>query len=227
MGHSPMIFFDIDGTLVDHRSASARASLLLYDQFPGAIAFERLRFPAIWEDILEKHWGRFSRGEISLPEQRRARLREVFARPDMPGEEADRRYRVFADEYESLVQAYGDAAVCLRALARRPLGIISNGARHQQIAKLERAGFLECFSVMVYAEDVGLGKPAAEIFLEACRRAGRRPEECVYIGDNVQTDVLPSRALGMRGIHLSRPPAATRAAPPTLSTLRDLPGMVE
>jgi putative hydrolase of the HAD superfamily len=154
-------------------------------------------------------------------------MREVFAAPDMPGDEADARYRVFVREYEAQVQAYGDAADCLRALAAKPLGIISNGARDQQIGKLERAGFLECFSVMVYAEDIGLGKPAAAIFLEACRKAGRRPEACVYIGDNVETDVLPSRALGMRGIHLSRSPAGPRVAPPAISTLRDLPSLVE
>jgi putative hydrolase of the HAD superfamily len=222
-----MIFFDIDGTLVDHRSASASASLALYDQFPGAIGFERSRFPAIWEGILEKHFLRFCRGEISLVEQRRARMREVFAAPDMSRDEADARYRVFVREYEALVQAYGDAAGCLRALAAKPLGIISNGARDQQIGKLGRAGFLECFSVMVYAEDIGLGKPAAAIFLEACRKAGRRPEACVYIGDNVETDVLPSRALGMRGIHLSRSPAGPRVALPAISTLRDLPSLVE
>jgi putative hydrolase of the HAD superfamily len=74
---------------------------------------------------------------------------------------------------------------------------------------------------------MGLGKPAAGIFLEACRRAGRPPEACVYVGDDVETDVLPSRALGMRGIHLSRQPAGPGVAPPTISTLRDLPGLVE
>ncbi|MBO0911019.1 MAG: HAD family hydrolase [Acidobacteria bacterium] len=222
-----MIFFDIDGTLVDHRSASESASLALFDRFPGAIASERLRFPALWEGILEKHFRRFSRGEISLREQRRARMREVFARPDMPDGEADRRYRVFAQEYEGLVEPYEDAAGCLGDLAAKPLGIISNGARDQQMAKLRRAGFLECFSVMVYAEDMGFAKPAAGIFLEACRRAGRAPEACVYVGDEVETDVVPSRALGMRGIHLRRLPAGPRAAPPAISTLRDLPRLLE
>jgi putative hydrolase of the HAD superfamily len=220
-----MIFFDIDGTLIDHASASAGASLRFYDLFPGAIPFAREQFPRIWEDILDKHFKRFCRGEISLWEQRRARMREVFAAPEMPDEEAGSRYHTFVREYEQLTRAYEDARPCLDALSGRPLGIISNGAREQQIGKLERAGILKYFSVMVYSEDVGLGKPSSSIFLEACRRAGDPPEKCIHIGDNVEADVVASRALGMRGIHLSR--NGSTPLPPAIATLCELSSLLD
>lgn len=216
-----MIFFDIDGTLIDHASASAAASLRLYDLFPGEIPFSREQFPLTWEETLEKHFNRFCRGEISLWEQRRARMREVFAAPDMSDAEADSRYQAFVREYETLTRPYADAAECLESVASRPLGIISNGAKQQQIGKLQRAGLLKYFAVMVYSEDVGLGKPSPSIFLEACRRAGEEPQQCVHIGDNIDADVVPSRALGMHGIHLSRP-GSSPMPPPVISTLRDL-----
>jgi len=44
-----MIFFDIDGTLIDHATASAEASLMFFDHFPGAIPFTRHQYPAAWE----------------------------------------------------------------------------------------------------------------------------------------------------------------------------------
>jgi len=46
---SIMIFFDIDGTLIDHASASAAASLSLFDYFAGEIPFVREEFPNVWE----------------------------------------------------------------------------------------------------------------------------------------------------------------------------------
>jgi putative hydrolase of the HAD superfamily len=199
-----VIFFDIDGTLIDHLSASAAASLAFFDQFHGAIPFNRERFPAIWEEILMKHFNRFCRGEISLWEQRRARIREVFAVPEMSDEECDARYGVFVRQYEGLTCAYDDAAPCLEALAGERLGIISNGARDQQIGKLQRAGLLQHFSVMVFSEDVGFGKPHHSIFLEACRRAGDDPGECVHIGDDIEADVAASHAMGMRPVWLDR-----------------------
>ena len=216
-----MIFFDIDGTLIDHASASAQASLIFFDQFPGAIPFARSEYPAAWEHILNKHFKRWCRGEVSLWEQRRARMRDVFAAPEMSDDEADGRYRIFIREYEALTCPFDDAQPCLESLADQTMGIISNGAREQQIAKLRRAGLLKYFSVMVYSEDVGLGKPSHRIFLEACRQAGDSYAGCVHIGDDLEADVAPSRSLGMRGVHLSRI-GESPVGPPVISTLNSL-----
>jgi len=220
-----MIFFDIDGTLIDHESASAEASLRFYDHFRGAIPLTRNEFPVIWEQILNKHFNRFCRGEISLWGQRRARMREVFGQEDLSDGEADSRYQVFIREYEARTTAFDDAAPCLAKLKGMRLGVISNGARAQQIAKLERAGFLEYFSVLVFSEDLGQGKPAAKIFLDACRLAGEGPETCVHIGDNIEADVTPSRRLGMYGVYLNR-----RGSPsielPVIATLSELPDLL-
>jgi putative hydrolase of the HAD superfamily len=199
-----MIFFDIDGTLIDHASASAAASLSFYDRFSGAIPSRREEFPAKWEEILNQHFKRFCRGEISIWEQRRARMREVFAAPELSDEEADSRYRIFFSKYESLTRAYDDATPCLETLSGERLGIISNGGRDQQIGKLRRAGLVRYFSVMVFSEDVGLGKPHRSIFAEACRRAGDEPQQCVHIGDDIEADVVASHEIGMRPLWLDR-----------------------
>src|SRR5262249_2274459 len=143
-----MIFFDIDGTLIDHASASAAASLSFYDHFCGRILFSREDFPAEYEKILNKHFDRFCRGEISIWEQRRERMRDVFGAPELSDSEAHERYGVFIREYEPQTRAFEDAEPCLAKLEGELLGIISNGAREQQIGKLQRAGLLKYFSVM-------------------------------------------------------------------------------
>jgi putative hydrolase of the HAD superfamily len=219
-----MIFFDIDGTLIDHASASAAASLSFYDHFAGQIPYARKGFPLIWEQILNKHFDRFCRGELSVWGQRRERMREVFADSAMSKHECDSRYRVFMSAYEPQTRAYDDVLPALEELRGRPLGIISNGVRDQQIGKLQRTGLLPYFSVLVFSEDTGAGKPAAQIFLEACRRAGARPEACVHIGDNIEADVLPSRALGMSGVCLDRQNSSSVSSPviASLSQLRSV-----
>jgi len=222
-----MIFFDIDGTLIDHASASAQASLSLFDHFSGQVPFNRDEFPAAWETILNKHFNRFCRGEISLWEQRRARIREAFAAPELTDAEADSRYRLFISEYQLLTRAYDDAAPCLESLAEESLGIISNGARDQQVQKLQRAGLSQYFSVLVFSEDVGFGKPHRSIFLEACRRAGKSAPECVHIGDDVSADVVGSHALGMQPIWLDRHAVSQCPVPsPRITALSELPGVL-
>src|ERR1017187_9437165 len=103
-----VIFFDIDGTLIDHASASAAASLSLYDHFADRIAFDRQEFPVSWERILMTHFQRFTRGEISLWEQRRGKMREVFRDPGLTDADCDSRYRVFMEHYEARCEAYLD-----------------------------------------------------------------------------------------------------------------------
>ena len=218
-----LIFFDIDGTLIDHASASATASLNFYDHFADRIAFTRQDFPAIWEHILMTHFQRFTRGETSLWEQRRGRMREVFQDPGLSDVECDSRYRVFMEHYEVRCEAYPDAEPCLQRLRGKELGIISNGGREQQVGKLRRSGLLQYFSVLVFSEDVGVGKPASGIFLEACRQAGEKPAACAHVGDDLVADVAPSQALGMQAIWLDRLGLGDRqVSAPRISTLNHL-----
>ena len=213
-----MIFFDIDGTLIDHLSASAAASLALYHQYESHIPFTREEFPSAWESIMDRHFNRFTRGEISLWEQRRARIRESFGAPELTDAEADERYYVFIREYEDLTRAYDDVAPCLEKLAGQKLGIISNGAGDQQLGKLRRAGILDCFSVTAFPEHTGFGKPHASIFQEACRRAGEDPQHCIHVGDDLINDVHASHALGIRPIWIDRAGSAVTAVPAQMVT---------
>ena len=183
------------------------------------INFAREQFPAAWEEILDKHFDRFCRGELSAWEQRRARSREVFDLPELTDADCDERHRLFLSFYEPGTRAYSDALSCLESLAGESLGIISNGIREQQLGKLERAGLLRYFSVFVFFEDSGRGKPAPEIFLEACRQAGETPELCIDIGDRLEADVIPSRALGMQGIWLNRESVLNNSHDSGISTL--------
>jgi putative hydrolase of the HAD superfamily len=218
-----MIFFDIDGTLIDHATASATASLHFHDRYRAQIPFPREQFPEVWERILMKHFERFCRGELSVWGQRRERMREVFGDSRLPDVECDRRYRDFVAEYEPATRAYADVNPALKQLREQRLGIISNGIRDQQIGKLERAGLLPFFSVMVFSEDAGLGKPAPQIFREACLRAGDAPADCIYIGDHLQTDIIASRGFGMRAIWVDRSASGTRFEDvPAIASLRDL-----
>ncbi len=218
-----MIFFDIDETLIDHASASATASLSFYDYFSGGMPCDRQGFPVIWESILMNHFQRFARGEISLWEQRRARMREIFRDPGLTDADCDSRYRVFMEHYEARCEAYPDAVPCQRRLDGNALGIISNGGREQQTKKLKRAGVVHYFSVFVFSEDVGVGKPAPGIFLEAYRQAGVQPAACAHIGDDAVADVAPSQALGMRAIWLDRPGVEASSISATrISNLHDL-----
>jgi len=49
-------------------------------------------------------------------------------------------------------------------------------------------------------EPVFCGKPQEIFFTELCRRLGVQPDWCVLIGDNLESDILGAKAVGMRTI---------------------------
>lgn len=49
---------------------------------------------------------------------------------------------------------------------------------------LESHGIMEYFDELVFVDEVEHGKPAPDLFLEAARRLGCRPEECLVLEDS-------------------------------------------
>jgi HAD superfamily hydrolase (TIGR01509 family) len=72
------------------------------------------------------------------------------------------------------------------------VGIGSGQTRARVDAGLRRLRLYESFDAIVTGDDVAHGKPAPDIFLEAARRLGARPENCVVIEDS-----LPGCEAGM------------------------------
>jgi HAD superfamily hydrolase (TIGR01509 family) len=86
---------------------------------------------------------------------------------------------------------------------RVPIAVASGGPRPVVESTLERVGLAGIFNAVVTQDDVVRGKPAPDIFIEAARRLGVRPERCLAF-----EDALPGRdaaeAAGMRCILVGR-----------------------
>jgi FMN phosphatase YigB (HAD superfamily) len=58
-------------------------------------------------------------------------------------------------------------------------------------------GLAERLDTMVFSEEVGVRKPAPEIFLHACRELGVEPADTMFVGENLKTDVQGAADVGM------------------------------
>jgi HAD superfamily hydrolase (TIGR01549 family) len=69
---------------------------------------------------------------------------------------------------------------------------------------LQKEGLLDFFPVRVYSSDVGFMKPHREIFRTALDRMGVRPEQALYIGDQMRKDVKGCSRVGMKSALINR-----------------------
>jgi beta-phosphoglucomutase family hydrolase len=87
----------------------------------------------------------------------------------------------------------------LGELAQRevPCAIGSSAPRENITVGLDILGFGKYFAVIVSGEDVKLGKPSPQIFLEAARRIVAPPEQCIVFED-AKVGVVAGKAAGMK-----------------------------
>lgn len=105
----------------------------------------------------------------------------------------------YRHELETL---YPDAPRVLEALAQHyRLGIIANqtdGLRE----RLAAFGILSYFDphAVISSWDWQVMKPDPRLFAIACEQAGVAPDEAVMIGDRLDNDIAPAKAIGMKAI---------------------------
>jgi putative hydrolase of the HAD superfamily len=76
------------------------------------------------------------------------------------------------------------------------VGILSNGFRETQRAKIARFSLDRWARHVVLSEDVGAMKPSRAIFDAAAEAAGGGVRRRVYVGDSYATDVVGAKAAG-------------------------------
>ncbi|MGW7098122.1 HAD family hydrolase [Streptomyces sp. NPDC054838] len=77
-----------------------------------------------------------------------------------------------------------------------PMAVASGSSREAIEAVLAGTGLDALLSVTVSAEEVARGKPAPDVFLEAARRLGAEPADCVVVED-AAPGAEAARAAGM------------------------------
>jgi HAD superfamily hydrolase (TIGR01509 family) len=90
----------------------------------------------------------------------------------------------------------------------KPLAVASGGHRHIVQKTLETIQVSHLFETVVGSEDYVNGKPAPDPFLEAARRLGVAPEQCLVFEDT-ETGQTAAHAAGMQCVLV--PPAHLRA----------------
>ncbi|WP_108251855.1 HAD family hydrolase [Planctomonas deserti] len=220
------VAFDLDGTLLDHRAASASAFTQLVREL-GGTATPGLQ--QAWWDAEDRHFEAWRQGRISFDEQRRRRLREVLplvesasasggglgdrglhdgvlGGREMSDERLDRIFDVYRAAYESAWCVFPEVVAVLDAVrsAGMSVGLLTNGSERQQEEKLARTGIRDRFDVVCTSESVGLAKPDPGAFAALCSRLGVPPADVLFVGDDYRADILGARAAGLRTYFVDR-----------------------
>lgn len=219
------VLFDLDGTLIDHDTAIEEAAGALLKRLrPGATMHDQGVFVERWK-VLNREWYlRFFAQSVTFQESGRGKLRDAFVPYGIhfSDRSADAALAEYWDNYVKSCHAFDDVRQCMSELSVYKVGIVTNGQEAQQIAKIKRCDVLRGIDVVVTAEAAGCAKPDARIFAFACRKAGIRPQEAIYVGNDFELDVAAARNAGLASIWLNRPTLEPRSTPGEISSIPSL-----
>jgi putative hydrolase of the HAD superfamily len=234
---APVVLFDLDDTLFAHRESVELGIAAHRSTLGGALAAaDRATEFARWNGLEERHYHRYLTGELDFLGQRRERAREFVAPYGVQLEDdaADAWFDAYLVHYRATWILHPDVLPVLETLRPARFGVITNGHLEFQLAKITETGLLPWLDHVVASGELGVAKPDAGIFAEACRLFEVAASDAVYVGDRLHTDAIGASRAGLRGVWLDRHDLATPAQRaeaaaegiPLIRSLDELPALL-
>ena len=169
------LFFDIGSTLIDEKEA-------YQDRIRRAITGTNINYDIFY-----------------------ARMVELFKEGKKGDLETIKEFNLERPIWNSnLEKVYPDAQVVLKELHNRyKIGIIANQLPGLK-ERLKKMGLYQWIDLVVSSAEFGLAKPSPAIFTLALEKAHCLAQQAVMIGDRIDNDIIPAKALGMTTIWLKQ-----------------------
>ncbi len=213
------VWFDLDDTLYDFHGNSI---VSLGEVYEIAALSRWWRDVDAWRDhyhvINAELWRLYAPGLIDRATLRRDR----FVRPlveagcseneaEMLWPELDRLYLGLLGQKKVCVAGAVEAVKRMRQLGYR-IGVLSNGFKEVQYAKLASIGLSHLVDCVALSDEIDINKPDSRFFDYAVRKAETTAEECLLVGDNPDTDIAGALGAGWRAIWLAKPTSCSTDA---------------
>ena len=215
--------FDVDNTLYSYDRAHVPAYRALTEYACGAFGLTAEAFDTLQREAnraLQEHTG----GVCAAIHNRLIRCQLILEKLEQPLSYAPRMAELYwSTLLDNMTPAEG-LAECfdtIRAAGCR-IGVGTNMTADYQFAKLERLGVLDAVDFLVSSEEAGAEKPERRFFDCCVQKAGFAAEECLFVGDDLQNDVLGARSAGLAALWLA-PQTEDRAGVTRIAALADVP----
>ena len=223
------VIFDLDNTLYAYWPAHNAGFRALTDYARDVLGLDPEQLPALHREgdrLLRTHAGE----NAAAIHSRLIRYQLMLEKQGLPILHAPRMERRYWESFFAAVKPEPGTRETLLALREQGLriGVGTNMTAAQQYTKLELLELLELVDFLVCSEEVSAEKPDRRLFDRCVEKAGCRAEDCLFVGDDPERDVLAALSAGLRPVWLQRE-GEQAALPPEIPRIRridELPALL-
>jgi len=200
------IFFDLDDTLWDFGANTSKVLNEIFEayQLNKKLGVSSKEFIDCYAEINLELWSLYYNRQIEKKQMRDVRFQKVFQRFDYEN----------LDESASISETYMKRAPygtslkegCIDTLTylqkNYQLHIITNGFVESQAIKIDGCGLRPFFKNIIISEEHQSRKPEEKIFRVAEKIANATSQECVMIGDSIESDIKGALNAGWEAVLL-------------------------
>jgi putative hydrolase of the HAD superfamily len=195
----PFIFFDLGQTLIDEWDFIAHFDQKFLELLNGFGArIDQRNYRAVRDSIIRDR--KIRNGSVK---ELIIEISKMLSPSGYDTVIAGRLEPQIREDRLELFQLFDDTEPTLQALSKHcEMGLIANQSE-DILFLLEKWGLARFFSVQAISSSVKMKKPDLRIFELAMKQAGRSANDCIMVGDRLDTDICPANLLGMTTIRLT------------------------
>jgi putative hydrolase of the HAD superfamily len=144
----------------------------------------------VYAQINRGLWIEYAQGIIDRSTLHRRRFQESFEALGIDGELYEYAGSIYMEYYRTHWEWMKGAKQAFLTLHEYyEMGVITNGFAETQRMKIQQFEFDKLCSNIIISEEFGVMKPDPAIFNKATQQAGYAPEQILYVGDSLSSDV--------------------------------------
>lgn len=188
------IIFDLDGTLISERDYMYGCFNNVGNYIANQYGLDNRKTKIELIELFDIEWNRvFNRfgdnNNIKFSDEDIRKLVDIFRKTD------------------PVVSEYDDLEVISNLYNRNiRLGIITNGRTEIQRSKIEKFRFNRLFDMILLADELGqeYWKPHMLPYEKMKQALGIDYKEMIFVGDNLYTDIIGAKQLGIETVYIDR-----------------------
>ena len=139
----------------------------------------------LFDEIIKKHASKYTAG---LPAKKLKLLPEITA-------------ELFRAASLLQLKLYPDVKKTLKKLQKKyRLAAVSDGQSLWARAELNAVGLADFFDPLLISGDYGYRKPDQRLFKKALKKMNMKPEEAIFIGNDLYRDIYGANELGIKSV---------------------------